>query len=94
MPLYVVIPLDKKEAVNQAVKSLPESDCFQLNGDSGWIVSYKGTSIELTKKLGLGVKNADDKLVTEGNALILALSDYYGYGPKNMWEWIRTRMGA
>lgn len=94
MPLYVVIPLDKKEAVNKAVMSLPQEDIYRLKGDSGWIVRYKGTSKELTRSLGIGVENDKGVVSSIGSALVVSLATYYGFGPSDMWEWIGTRAEA
>lgn len=80
-----------KTRLNDAVeKHIAESDRYPLNNNSGWLVSYSGTSVELSHFLG--VSNPDKKTPSSvGSALIVTIDNYYGRGSSEMWEWLKTK---
>lgn len=90
MPVYLVIPLEKKEEIEKALSKLPNENVYKMQENSGWLVSYKGTSKELSYELGIGTEE-NGTVSSIGSALVSSLTAYYGYGPTEMWEWIRTR---
>ena len=57
MAIYSVIPLGTgHDVLEKSIKKLPEGDVYELNGKSGWLVRFPGTSIELCSSLGLPTK--------------------------------------
>lgn len=86
MAIYLVTPLAQNHAlIGGALAKLEGAEVFQLQGGCGFLVHFSGTSIELGKQ----------SLITEpggpGSALITAIGTYYGRGPTDMWEWLKTR---
>jgi len=93
--LYSVIALaGDKAALGKAITgTLTEGDYFALAGGAGWLVSFQGTTQELSDKLTItgqapGVKSEI------GSVLLTSIGTYYGRGPADMWEWLKTRMEA
>ena len=93
MAIYSVIPLGTgHDVLEKSIKKLPEGDVYELNGKSGWLVRFPGTSIELCSSLGLPTKRGEAGAVQPTPAvLVSALVGYYGFGPRDMWEWAKTR---
>ena len=93
--LYSVIALagDKTALGKAIVGTLAEGDYFELANGAGWLVSFPGTTKELSDKLAVtgqapGVKSEI------GSVLLTSIGTYYGRGPSDMWEWLKTRMEA
>ena len=72
---------------------MAESNYLELQGNSGYLVHYRGTSVELSNALGVTVPG-DNQSAVMGSVLITGISSYYGRGPTDMWEWLRTRFEA
>jgi hypothetical protein len=86
MTLLVIIPTDPDpiEIEAEIAKVLP-NDSYRLP-QGEWVVRYSGTTQELSNAL----------LITDGsseNAVIFAISAYFGRAPTNIWEWVKTRWG-
>jgi hypothetical protein len=58
--------------------------------DTQWLISMTGTVVELTAKLGIYDVNEPNKPST-GNAIVFAISSYFGRAPTSVWEWIKTK---
>lgn len=95
MPLYIITSLRKDTTpVNTAVaRHIPEPDRFHLQDDRGWLVKFAGTTVELSNHLEI---TGQEKNVPSpvGPALIVPMGGYYGRGPTDMWEWVKTRWEA
>ena len=81
MANFIVIPLSTdKENLNKLISEKFGNACYCLsNGD--WLVSYIGTSKQLSDDLGLsGGEN--------GSAIVLNFYGHYGYAGNDIWEWI------
>lgn len=93
MAIYSVVPLGVgKDVLEKSIKKLPAEDVYTLSGSSGWLVRFPGTSIELCGVLGLPTKRGESGSVRPTPAvLVSALVGYYGFGPREMWEWVKTR---
>lgn len=93
MPVYIAVPLLKDiEPFKKALQQTISSDSFyQLQADSGYLINYSGTTVELSDHIGVtGHKDGD--LPTTGSCIIVPVTSYYGRGPATMWEWIKTRI--
>lgn len=94
MAIYIAVPLaPTSDALNDAVMRSIESasDRYQLQANRGWLIRFSGTSVELSNHIGItgqeqGVPS------TVGPAIIVPVSAYYGRGPTDMWEWLKTRL--
>lgn len=94
MAIYIVIPLiPNSTALNTAVEeriSLP-SDRYKLQSDRGWLIKYEGTTIEASNHIGItGQPQGVSSPI--GSAIIVPVSGYYGRGPTDMWEWLKTKL--
>jgi hypothetical protein len=94
MPIFLVIPLKSDSssldiAVNKAIKD--ESSKFKLQADRGWLIKHEGTTTDISNFIGItgqpeGVASA------VGSAMVVPVSNYYGRGPTDMWEWLKIRI--
>ena len=89
MGIFHVCPLtNESAALDAAVKAAFQShDQYPLKAKAGWLLKFDGTSKELGEKLGLGEENN----TTNTPCLITSISGYWGRGPSDMWEWLKTR---
>ena len=94
MPVFLAIPLKTDSAaLNKAVeaKFMGTIDRYKLQADAGWLINYSGTTVELCNFLGItGQESGEHSLI--GSAMVVPVTTYYGRGPSNMWEWIKTRL--
>ena len=92
MPIYLAIPLATSNApLNASVESkVAAPDRCKLQNDRGWLIKFDGTTIELSNHLLI---TGQSKGVSSpiGSALVTPISGYYGRGPTDMWEWLKTR---
>lgn len=93
MTVYIAIPLraDVTPLKNSVEHNISPEDRYELQADSGWLINFNGTTIELTNHLKITGQNAGE-LSPVGSALVIPVSNYYGRGPSDMWEWIKIRM--
>jgi hypothetical protein len=93
MPVYVAVPLlkDIQPLKNALEQTLSSDSYYQLQADSGYLINFSGTTIELSNHIGI-TGQAEGELPTVGSCLIVPVTNYYGRGPTNMWEWIKTRI--
>lgn len=95
MPVYIAIPLRHEiEPLKKAVQiRVSPENRHELQGDSGWLINFSGTTIELCNHLGI---TGQDPGVPSpvGASLVVPITSYYGRGPSDMWEWIKTRIEA
>jgi len=94
MAIYIAVPLTPtSDALNNAVLRRIESpaDRYQLQSERGWLIRFNGTSVELSNRIGItGQEPGETSPV--GSAIIAPVSAYYGRGPAEMWEWLKTRL--
>jgi len=93
MPVYIAIPLiaDSNPLKTAIESTLPSESRYELQADSGWLIHFSGTTIELTNHIGItGQEPGEASKV--GSALVVPITTYYGRGPSDMWEWLKTRM--
>jgi len=93
MAIYIAVPLTPSSAaLNEAVeRAIAHADRYNLQSDRGWLIKFDGTSVELSNYIGLtGQEQGQPSPI--GSAIIVPFSTYYGRGPGDMWEWIKTRL--
>lgn len=86
MNVFAVISLGPNAAIKARVAEQFPSDHLELT-PSNWLVAGRGTAEEVSAKLGL---NAGDT----NSTIVLAMSDYYGRAPVNIWSWIEAKLEA
>lgn len=93
MTVYVVVPLGtRRDILKSAVDTLPKEDVFELVNNSGWLINFRGLPEELSKKLGLSSGGASEG--NKPNFLVVSVDSYYGFGPRDMWNWIANHKGS
>lgn len=84
MTVFVVVGHLDIPTLKQRVEAEFPGENYHLP-PSTWFVSFNGTSRELSERIGLanGVSGAQGAVIAIGN--------WYGYGPADLWEWINSR---
>jgi L-ascorbate metabolism protein UlaG (beta-lactamase superfamily) len=93
MPIYIAVPLSADtsaldSAVEQRISS--SADRYKLQTNSGWLIKFDGTTVELSNKIG--VTGQEKGVAPLGSVIFVPVSGYYGRGPNDMWEWLKTRL--
>ena len=70
---------------------LEDGDYYPLTNNAGWLIEHKGTTVELSAVIGITGKQPGEKPKL-GSALVTPVSSYYGIGPSDMWEWLKSRL--
>lgn len=89
MSIFVVVPTADSAGIKKALerhKELKEIDYIDLPKD-GFLVSYSGTSQELSGLIGISDGSS-------GTGIVAAISSYFGRAPTNIWDWVQSRWGA
>jgi hypothetical protein len=93
MAIYIAVPLTTtSDALNAAVEQhIAPIDRYALQNDRGWLIKFDGTSIELSNHIKLTGQNPGEPSPV-GSAIIVPVTTYFGRGPGEMWEWLKTRI--
>ena len=91
MAVFLVTPLGHNaDQVGAAVRAnLPADDVHELQGRSGWLVSFRGTSVGLSNLIGI-TSEARDFKPTLGSVMVTLVGSYYGRASTTMWEWMKA----
>ncbi|WP_211453846.1 hypothetical protein [Collimonas antrihumi] len=88
MALYLATPFADPDRLATAIKAaFGEYDRYLLKS-GGWLIRFDGTTRELSNKIGTTTSEPP----TTGSVLYVAVGGYYGRGPTDMWEWMKSRM--
>lgn len=80
------------DRLKQEVESrFDPKDRHPLQAKAGWLVRYGGTTIEVSNLLTITGQEQGEKSHV-GPALVTSFASYYGRGPSDMWEWLKTRL--
>lgn len=90
--MFLVTPLQNNHAAIQtAVKNNFEpKDWYELQNNAGWLLRYSGTTVEVSNQLGITGQTEGERS-SIGATLVTSFGAYYGRGPSEMWEWLKTR---
>ena len=86
MTIFAVIATNQQEKLGAAIAKIYPENHIRINAES-WLVSSEGTSNELSDKLGV----TDG---SNGSAVVLSVSGYYGRAPTSIWEWMKAKWGT
>ncbi len=78
---------DVVERLGGKIAEILPDDYYEIDNDK-WLVSFKGTSRVLYKKLSQG------EPASENLYFMFRTSGYYGMAPADMWEWILSKSEA
>ena len=92
MAIFIAVPLIQNSSLlNQAVeKHIATHDRYKLQTERGWLIKYEGTTAELCTTIELTGQPSGQSSAL-GSAIIMPITGYYGRGPAEMWEWLKTR---
>ena len=93
MPIFLALPLlhDGQPLERAVLSTISTSDRYKLQADRGWLIKFPGTTVELSNLLKItGHPSGQHSAV--GSSLVTPVTSYYGVGPTEMWEWLKTRM--
>jgi hypothetical protein len=90
MPVFQISPLSSnRDEIGARIKALVEdADFLELQHRAGFLVVYKGTTVDLSHALGITAPEGAPKGST-GPALVTSVGSYYGLGNTSMWEWLK-----
>lgn len=93
MGIFLVTPLaNNAAALGAAITSKVVPDNFyQLMNNAGWFVEHKGTTVEVSAFIGITGHPPGEKSKI-GSTLVIPITSYYGIGPSDMWEWLKSRL--
>lgn len=93
MAIYLISPLtERSDLLDAAVERqiAAPTDRYRLPAGRGWLIRFPGTSVELSNHVGI-TGQAEGAPALLGSALVIPVTAYYGRGPTEMWEWLKTR---
>ena len=94
MPIYIAVPLATTPTQLDAAVAKHfklQSDKYKLQNDRGWLIRFDGTTVELSNKLEI-TGQAEGEKSPVGSAIVVPVASYFGRGPTDMGEWIKTRL--
>jgi hypothetical protein len=86
MTIFAVLLPTPQPPLAARIESEYAGSFFKLS-DTQYLVSARSTAMEVSAKLSLDLANA-----FVGNAVVFAVSSYWGRAPTTVWDWIKTRM--
>jgi len=90
MTIFAVLMPHSQPALIEEIKRLFPEDYLSLN-DTQYLISARGTVVEISIKLGLYNETQHEKKATSV-AVILATSSYFGRAPAIVWDWMKTKL--
>ena len=82
--MFVVIPTSPDHKLDQVIGASFPKDHYKLPLGQ-WMISFDGTSKELSDKLGISEG-------TNGLGVVAAINGYFGRAPTGLWEWMKAKM--
>jgi hypothetical protein len=86
MSIFVVFRVSNPDKMQAALEAAVPND-FLDAGHNEWLVSFKGTTKDLSDKLGVSDGS-------NGAAIIFGMAGYFGRAPTNIWDWIKAKAEA
>ena len=82
--IFLILPFQPNDVFEDFIQKL-EEPVYSLSESSvsAYLVAFRGTTQELSAKLGYDDGKA-------GTGLIVPVSNYYGYASKDLWEWLKA----
>lgn len=93
MGIFLIVPLGRNaDRLATAVsEKFPEpTSKHPLQNDAGWLISYNGTTSELSNFIGITGQPTGEPSVI-GSAIVTPVPSYFGRGSTDMWEWLKAR---
>lgn len=84
MPIFS-ISTGQEEKIAETIKTVYK-DAYNHPWEGLWFVFDQATSQEVGEKLGISDGS-------KGQVFVSLLSGYWGWGPKDSWEWLAVKRG-
>lgn len=82
MPIFLIVPTTNTHSIDVSVQNLIDSKKrFQLPLGQ-WLVSYSGTTSQLSDELDITPGKV-------GTCIVFGVSNYWGFAGKDVWEWLQ-----
>ena len=86
--IYAIIPFQEGPEFEAQIRSV-DSRAYRIESPKMYLVSFKGTTLEVSRTMGYGGDKPD-----VGTGLVLPVSNYHGFAPKDLWEWLEGRQNG
>ncbi|WP_129218841.1 hypothetical protein [Lichenibacterium ramalinae] len=90
MTVFAILLPTTPSPVTDVIKRVFPNDHFEIT-PTQWLVSAKGTALEIGSKLNIYDANDPTKV---HNGIVFTTSSYHGRAPTGVWEWIRDKLEA
>jgi hypothetical protein len=90
MTIFVVLMPEPQPLLEATIREVFKDDHYLIT-NTQWLISDKGTVLDVTKKLGIIDPDNPQKPAT-GNAIVFATLSYNGRAPTPIWDWIRAKL--
>ena len=86
---YAVVPLEPPKDPDKLLERILEVDgaAYTHYHPKICFVSFSGTAEDLSKRLHFSRVYKDSAVP----GVVISIGDYYGFGNKNMWGWLRPK---
>ena len=88
MAIFVITPLDDPAMLKVKIAQVFPGKYYAMPS-GGFLLSAEGTSKTIGEQLELESNKAG-----LGRVMVTSASGYWGYGPLDMWEWLKLHWGA
>jgi hypothetical protein len=92
MTIFAILMPIPQPRLAEAIKSKFEKDHLAIT-DTQWLISATTTVTDLATTLGIYDAKEPNKPAT-GNAVIFAVSSYFGRAPATVWDWLKLKLEA
>jgi hypothetical protein len=92
MAIFAILMQVPQPGVTAVIKEKFPNDHYVFS-DTHWFISTTGTVTDLSAKLGIFDQKEPAKPPT-GNAVVVAVSAYFGRGPQTVWDWLKAKLEA
>lgn len=92
MNVFAVLPPEPNATLDKLIEDHFAGNCLKL-APAQWLVAGKATSRDISDLLQ--ITTTEDGKVSRGatgNAVIVAVSSYFGLAQTNIWEWLKTKI--
>lgn len=90
MTIFAILMPSPQPNLARVIATKFPNDSFQV-GETQWLVSTNSTVIDLCATLEIYDVKEPNK-VQSGNAIVFAISSYFGRAPSTVWDWIKVKL--
>jgi len=90
MTIFAILMPLAQPVLAQKIKQEYPQDNLEIS-DTQYLVSSKETVVEVTARLHI-VNTQNPAAPASGNAIVFAVSSYYGRASAVIWDWIKSRL--